>query len=181
MHFKLAFTFSRFAYKYGPKIAHFQNKQACAMFLGTALRDQRALIENADRGTFMTVYESVERLLEIKALTLWTAKKFDISTSEKSQTEILRNIVDACNEEGLGAGRDIERTLSWADDFFARPEVRKIFDEARVEIALPKSPWELPKTVKSMGQLITQEAQRVHQILKIAKNKPGNDNTPKPR
>jgi hypothetical protein len=177
MNIKLAMAFSYFARKYATKLPHMGNKKTCAMYLGVALRDQRKLIEDKDTGTFMTLYESVERLLEVKMLMHWTAHKFDIPTKSKPPVQILKEIVDSCEAEGHGAGNDIKRTLSWAEQFFSKPEVRAIFDEANVEIAMPKSAKDLPKTAVNLGIRLKQESARLHNILKVAKGKkPDNDN-----
>ncbi|MGM0422945.1 MAG: hypothetical protein ACQEQL_07610 [Pseudomonadota bacterium] len=177
MNLKLAMAFSYFARKYATKLPHMGNKKSCAMYLGVALRDQRKLIEDKETGTFMTLYESVERLLEIKMLMHWTAHKFDIPTKSKPPVQVLKEIVASCDAEGHGAANDIKRTLTWAEQFFNKPEVRAVFEEANVEITMPKNAKDFPKAAANIGLRIKQESERLHNILKVAKGKmPDNDN-----
>lgn len=172
MNIKLMMAFSYFARKYGTKLPHLKNKRSCAMFLGVALRDQRKLIEDQDMGTFMTLYESVERLVEIKALMHLTARHMEIPTKSKPPVQILKEIIDHCEAEGSGAANDIKRTLAWTEEFFKKPEIRAIFEEANVEIGRPKN----IKDITKIGLRLKQESTRIHNVLKVAKGK----NTPKP-
>lgn len=177
MNLKLMMTFSYFARKYGTKLPHLKNKRSCAMFLGVALRDQRKLMENKETGTFMTLYESVERLLEIKALMHLTAHHMEIPTKSKPPVQVLREIIDHCEAEGSGAANDIKRTLAWTEEFFNKPEVRAVFEEANVAVTMPKNARELPKAIANLGLRLKQESTRIHNVLKVAKGKAAdNDN-----
>lgn len=169
--FKLAMTFTYFARKYGKQLVHFNNPESCAGFLGAALKDQKRLIEDSDSGTFMTVYDSMERLLEIKVLMHWTSNKMNLETKGKAPAEIMHEIAETCGANNPEASKDIRETLEWAEKFFAREDVQEIFQEANIEINMPKSPLEIPKTVMALGMRIKQEAGRLHKVLNVAKGK----------
>ena len=168
---KLIMTLTYFARKYVNKIMHFNDPHACAGFLGGALKDQRKLIEDSDSGTFMTLYDSLERLLEIKVLTHWTASKFGLDTKGKAPAVIMHEIAELCEADSEVSSKEIRETLKWAEEFFSKPEVQEIFNEADIEIQMPKNPLQLPKTVMSMGMRIQQEATRLHRVLNVAKGK----------
>ena len=182
--FKLIASASYFARKYGKQVLHLNDENECAKFLGEALRDQRDLIEDKNSGTFMTLYDSLERLLEIKVLMTWTAKKMGIETKGKPPVALLSEIATYCDTECGTYNKDIKDTLSWAQDFFARPDVAEVFEEADIYVALPENPLHFPKTILALGMRIKQEGTRLHRVLKVAKAEQDkkqdsdNDNTP---
>lgn len=175
MNIKLVMAFTYFAKKYGSKLLSLNNPEACAGFLGAALRDQRKIIEDDDSGTLITLYDSLERLLEIKVLMHWTAAKMKIPTKGQAPAVIMSQIAEKCHVDNEKASQDIKETLKWAQTFFSRPDVQEIFSEADIEVIIPKNPLHFHKTIISLGMRIQQEAERLHKVLSVAKDAEGGD------
>lgn len=164
--------------KHAPKIPHLKKPRATAGYLGRSLTELRDLWEDNKTGPFFTMYESVEKIIEVKAFMYLTAWNLDLEVKGKSQFQILQEIVDTLKaENATGAVREIEKTMAWTQEFVQRPEVVSIFNESNVEIPKldPLKPMEWPKVGLKFMERLGQEATRIHKLMKVAK-KPGNDN-----
>ena len=164
--------------KHAPKIPHLKKPRATAGYLGRSLTELRELWEDNKTGPFFTMYESVEKIIEVKAFMYLTAWNMNMDVKGKSQFEILQEIVDTLKaEHATGAVREIENTMAWTQEFVQRPEVAAIFNEANVEIPKfnPLKPTEWPSIGLKFLERTGQEAARIHKLMKVAK-KPGNDN-----
>lgn len=169
------------ARKHAGKVPHLNNGRATAGYLGRSLTEMRELWEDADTGTLFTMYESVEKIVEVKVFMLLTARNLEIDTKGKSQYEIMQAIIDDLSAQGAtGAVREIENTMAWTTEFMQRPEVLEIFNAVNVEIPTfdPMKPMEWPIVGKRMLERMGQEVGRFHKLMKAAK-KPQNDNRKK--
>lgn len=167
------------AAKYGPIIPHINNGRATTVFLGNSLKDLKNCWEDEDSGTFFTIYESVEKVVEIKVFTFITARNLEMDTKGKTQFEVLQSIVNHFKAKNdLGAIRNIEGTMAWTQEFMQREDVQQIFNETNIDIPAFNlmKPLEWPKVAMKTAERIGQEAGRIHKLMKAAKNKPGNDN-----
>ncbi len=178
----MAWKAKDYATRYGPILPHMNNGRATAVFLGNSLKDLKNTWENEDAGTFFTVYESVEKAVEVKVFTALTAYNLDLDTKGKNAAQVLQEIVDHFKAKNdLGAVRNIEATMAWTQEFIAREDVQQIFNEAKVEIPAfnVMKPLEWPKFAQKTIESIGGEASRIHKLMKAAKKKPGNDNDKK--
>ena len=125
----------------------------------------------------MTLYDSVERILEIKVMMHWTSSKMGLETKGKPPAEILSMIAKRAADRDPLASRDINETLGWATEFFSRPDVQAVFSDADIPVNVPSKASDVPKALLSLGMRLQQEAKRLHGVLKVAKCKEDPANT----
>tara|TARA_B100000686_G_C16792124_1_gene979449 strand:+ start:549 stop:1130 length:582 start_codon:yes stop_codon:yes gene_type:complete len=171
--------------KHGGKIAHLNKAPVTAKALGESLKELREQWEDKSSQPLITMYNSIEVLVEIKFFMARTNKNLELDTSGMTTFQNLQAIVEAMEDKGRNdAVRDIRDTLDWSRAFFAREDVQNILDKTSLDTSLPKNLMDVPRFGKNLLLEITGEAKRIYDLVNAAKKPdpkgPSKPNDPNP-
>ena len=170
-NFKLALIFAKMAKDHGQKILHANNPDLLSRDLGDALRKQKDLLSDPRKSMVMTAYDVLPLLVEVKILTVLTARQLNISTGNKSDIEVLEAIIAAGEERNGGKfTKDIKSTLEWTRQLFSHPEIRDVLDMEMTSIEKPKSLRDVVGFITSLAGRGQDELTRVTEFLRTAKD-----------
>ena len=167
---RLALIFAKIAKDHGQKLLHANNPDLLTKDLGNALKKQKDTLSDPKKNAFMTAYDVLPVIIEVKILSVAVAKKLGIDTKGKPDIAILEEILEKCEERNGGKyTQNIKDTLEWTRSLFAHPEIQ---DVLKMEMTAIESPKSLKDITKFMGQLAGRsqdELTRVSEFLKRAK------------
>lgn len=181
---KLLLIFSKAAKDYGPILMHSNNADLLTKDLGNAMKKQKDVLSDPQKGMIMTAYDVLPAIMEVKILASWVAKRLEIDTKGKSTIAILDEIVAKSEERNNGKySKDIKDTLEWTRKLFANPEIQDVLKMEVTEVEMPTT------NIRSLGKFFTQlagrsqdELTRLNEFLKRAKevqDKPDQTQAPK--
>lgn len=170
MNFRLVTIFAKLAKNYGRQVMHANDKQQSVQDLAAALTRQRHILTDEGMGSWMTAYEVLPVVLEVKLLTLNTARQFGISTKGKESIDVIEEITKAAAKSGdkKGAAK-MRENLKWTRKLYAHPEIADILSKDMTDIDLPKSPRQIGTFFKQVASRASDEYTRVDQFLKKTK------------
>lgn len=168
---KLALVFAKMARQHGPKVLHANSLDLLTRDLGLAMKEQKDILSDPRRGMFMTAYDVLPIIVEVKILTVSVASKLAIETKGKPDIAIIEEILNKSNERNGGKyTRDIKDTLEWTRELFSHPEIQ---DVLKMEMTGIEKPQGIKDVTKFIGQLALRsqdELTRVSEFLKHAKD-----------
>lgn len=168
--FKLALVFAKLARQHGPKILHANNLDLLTRDLGLALKEQKDVLSDPRRGMFMTAYDVLPVIVEVKLLTVAVAKKLEIDTKGKPDIAVIEEILQKSQERNNGKyTRDIRDTLEWTRQLFANPEIQDVLKMEMTEIEKPQGLRGVTKFITQLASRSQDELTRVSEFLKRAK------------
>ncbi|MDD9901316.1 MAG: hypothetical protein OXT65_10085 [Alphaproteobacteria bacterium] len=175
---KLALFFAKFVRSHGQKVLHANNVDLLTRDLGQAMMQQKHILSDPRKNSFMTAYDVLPVMAEVKVMSLVVAKKLDIPVKGRSVISVLDDIVKKSDERNNGqyAG-GIKQTLEWTRELFSRPELQDVMNMGMTDVDLPKNPKEAGVFFKQLLGRSQDELTRVAEFLKHAKGK----QTPMPK
>lgn len=169
-HFKLALIFAKIAKEHGPKLMHANNVDLLTRDLSKALVNQKDTLSDPRKGMFMTAYDVLPVIVEVKILAIAVAKKLDIETKNKPMISILEEIIAKSEERNGGKyAKGVQDTLEWTRALFANPEIQDVLNMEMTEIESPKSVKDVFKFFSQLAGRSQDELTRVSEFLKKAK------------
>ncbi len=168
---KLLLIFAKIAREHGPKLMHANNVDLLTRDLSNALIDQKMTLSDPRKGTFMTAYDVLPVIIEVKILAMAVAKKLDIETKNKPMISILEEILEKSEERNNGKyTKGIKDTLEWTRALFTHPEIQDVLKMEMTEIESPKSLKDVFKFFSQLAGRSQDEMTRVTEFLKKAKD-----------
>lgn len=172
--FKLGLIFANIARKHGGKVLHANNPALLIHDLGEALRQQRNVLSDPRKGMAITAYDVLPAVIEVKILTMVTAKSLNIDTKGKADIQILEEIVEKAKENNYTKyAKEIEETLDWTRKLFANPEIQDVLATPMTELDTPKNLSDVTKFITSLGKRSVDEVTRLNEFVKRMKDSSG--------
>ncbi len=182
---KLALLFASIAKNHGHKILHANNPDLLTRDLGDALKKQKQVLSDPNKNTLLTAYDVLPLIVEVKILTVVTANKLGVATKNKSDIQILEEIIVAADArrtanpaQSADYAKDIKGTLEWTRRLFSHPEIQDVLAMEVTTIEFPKSPRDALKFGSQLVGRFQDELTRISEFLRTAKNL--HDLTPPP-
>jgi|GEM_PF-1484771 hypothetical protein len=167
---KLAIIFAKLAKDHGPKVLHSNNVDLLTKDLSNALVEQKNILSSPRKGAFLTAYEVLPVIAEVKILSVAVAKKLEIETKGKSDIQILEEIIQKSEERNGGKyAKGIKDTLEWTRALFAHPEMQDILKMEMTQIEKPSSLKDVTKFIRQMANRSQDELTRINEFLRYAK------------
>lgn len=167
---KLAIIFAKLAKDHGPKVLHSNNVDLLTKDLSNALVEQKNILSSPRKGAFLTAYEVLPVIAEVKILSVAVAKKLEIDTKGKSDIQILEEIIQKSEERNDGKyAKGIKDTLEWTRALFAHPEMQDILKMEMTQIEKPSSLKDVTKFIRQMANRSQDELTRINEFLRYAK------------
>lgn len=167
---RLAVIFAKFAKDHGHKILHANNPDLLTRDLGDAMKKQKQVLSDPNKGALFTAYDILPLIAEVKILTFVTANKLGVPYLGRSDIEVLEGILAASRARNDGKyAKDIEGTLEWTRKLFSHPEIQDVLSMEMTAITVPKSPRDV---MKFFGQIVGRsqdELTRLTEFLRKAK------------
>jgi hypothetical protein len=168
---QLALIFAKMARQHGPKILHSNNPDLLTQDLSNAMKMQKKILSDPDKGTMMTAYDVLPVILEVKILSLAVAKKLGIETKAKPMINVLEEIIQKSEERNGGKyAQGIKDTLEWTRKLFANPEIQDVLKMEMTEIERPSGVKGLGKFFMQLASRSQDELTRLNEFLKRAKD-----------
>ncbi len=168
---KLALVFAKLAKHHGPKVLHSNNVDLLTKDLNDALVEQKNILSSPRKGSFMTAYEVLPVIAEVKILSITVARKLDIETKGKPDIQILEEIIQKCEERNNGKyTQGIKDTLDWTRALFSHPEIQDVLKMEMTEIETPGSLKDVTKFIRQLAGRSQDELTRINEFLKHAKD-----------
>lgn len=167
---KLAIIFAKLAQNHGSKVLHSNNVDLLTKDLSNALVEQKNILSSPRKGAFMTAYEVLPVIAEVKILSVAVARKLEIETKGKSDIQILEEIIQKSEERNGGKySHGIKDTLEWTRALFAHPEMQDILKMEMTPIEKPTNLKDVTKFITQMANRSQDELTRINEFLKQAK------------
>lgn len=167
---KLALLFGKMARDHGPKVLHSNNVDLLTKDLSNALIEQKNILSSPRKGAFLTAYEVLPVIAEVKILSVAVAKKLEIDTKGKSDIQILEEIIQKSEERNDGKyAKGIKDTLEWTRALFTHPEMQDILKMEMTQIEAPSSLKDVTKFIRQMANRSQDELSRINEFLRHAK------------
>lgn len=167
---KLAILFGKLARDHGAKVLHSNNVDLLTKDLSNALVEQKNILSSPRKGAFLTAYEVLPVIAEVKILSVAVAKKLEIDTKGKSDIQILEEIIQKSEERNDGKyAKGIKDTLEWTRALFAHPEMQDILKMEMTQIETPGSLKDVTKFIRQMANRSQDELTRINEFLRHAK------------
>jgi len=167
---KLAILFGKLARDHGPKVLHSNNVDLLTKDLSNALIEQKNILSSPRKGAFLTAYEVLPVIAEVKILSVAVAKKLEIDTKGKSDIQILEEIIQKSEERNGGKyAKGIKDTLEWTRALFSHPEMQDILQMEMTQIEAPGSLKDVTKFIRQMANRSQDELTRINEFLRHAK------------
>lgn len=167
---KLAIIFAKLAKDHGPKVLHSNNVDLLTKDLSNALVELKNILSSPRKGAFLTAYEVLPVIAEVKILSVAVAKKLEIDTKGKSDIQILEEIIQKSEERNDGKyAKGIKDTLEWTRALFAHPEMQDILKMEMTQIEKPSSLKDVTKFIRQMANRSQDELTRINEFLRYAK------------
>jgi hypothetical protein len=168
---KLALVFAKLAKHHGPKVLHSNNVDLLTKDLNDALVEQKNILSSPRKGSFMTAYEVLPVIAEVKILSITVARKLEIETKGKPDIQILEEIIQKCEERNNGKyTQGIKDTLDWTRALFSHPEIQDVLKMEMTEIETPGSLKDVTKFIRQLAGRSQDELTRINEFLKHAKD-----------
>lgn len=178
--FRLAVLFAKFAKDHGHKVLHANNPDLLTRDLGMAMKQQKQVLSDPNKGAFFTAYDVLPLIAEVKILTFVTANKLGVPYMGRSDIEVLEGIIAAADARNGGKyAQDIKDTLEWTRKLFSHPEIQDVLAMEMTSVSIPKSPKDV---MKFFGQIVGRsqdELTRLTEFLNKAKSSHLFEDTPK--
>jgi len=167
---KLAIIFAKLAKNHGPKVLHSNNVDLLTKDLSNALVEQKNILSSPRKGAFLTAYEVLPVIAEVKILSVAVARKLEIDTKGKSDIQILEEIIQKSEERNDGKyAKGIKDTLEWTRALFAHPDMQDILKMEMTQIEKPGSLKDVTKFIRQMANRSQDELTRINEFLRYAK------------
>jgi hypothetical protein len=167
---KLAIIFAKLAKDHGPKVLHSNNVDLLTKDLSNALVEQKNILSSPRKGAFLTAYEVLPVIAEVKLLSVAVARKLEIDTKGKSDIQILEEIIQKSEERNDGKyAKGIKDTLEWTRALFSHPEMQDILQMEMTQIEAPTSLRDVTKFIRQMANRSQDELTRINEFLRHAK------------
>lgn len=167
---RLAILLTKLANEHGSKLLHVGKVDLLTEDLGRALKKQQHALTDPGNGAWLTAYEVLPIVLEVKLLTTAVASRLNISTKGKKDIDVLEEIIAAHKAKGtLDAAKDVTETLEWTRKLFAVPEIQAILAMEMTEIERPKSITHMGRFFKQVAGRSRDEVLRLQQFLERTK------------
>lgn len=167
---KLAILFGKLARDHGPKVLHSNNVDLLTKDLSNALVEQKNILSSPRKGAFLTAYEVLPVIAEVKILSVAVAKKLEIETKGKSDIQILEEIIQKSEERNDGKyAKGIKDTLEWTRALFSHPEMQDILKMEMTQIEAPSSLKDVTRFIRQMANRSQDELTRINEFLRHAK------------
>ena len=167
---KLAILFGKLARDHGPKVLHSNNVDLLTKDLSNALVEQKNILSSPRKGAFLTAYEVLPVIAEVKILSVAVAKKLEIETKGKSDIQILEEIIQKSEERNDGKyAKGIKDTLEWTRALFSHPEMQDILKMEMTQIETPNSLKDVTRFIRQMANRSQDELTRINEFLRHAK------------
>src|SRR5690606_5791606 len=138
--------------------------------LSNALVEQKNILSSPRKGAFMTAYEVLPVIAEVKILSVAVARKLEMETKGKYDIQILEEIIQTSEERNGGKySQGIKDTLEWTRALFSHPEMQDILKMEMTPIEKPTNLKDVTKFIMQMANRSQDELTRINEFLKQAK------------